>query len=1155
MSHSCRAIVLALGFTLLPSQQLAWSQIAREGKVTYSNFDIRDPGNAQPNFRSRTNGVAPQGAITNTVNAMNSARAALAARVPTLQLELNRWGTAVEAIGTSTARVFLTPESSRPIADIAHDFVSDQAALFGLTQNQANALVGFANYYNPAGNMGWVEYRQEANGIPVFQGEIRFAFTAHGALARMTGNLAPGLDYSKLPTKAAIAPAEAAVRAAATIGMHVVAAQVAAGATREDTRVTQLAQGPFVRPIRTELVYFPLEPGVATLAYSMVLWEEVDAYYILVDATDGTLLWRKNITDHQTQTATYDVYTDDSPGPLSPSNALPGSGIQGAGIGRSTVTLIGNEPPNTFNNLGWMTDGANTTTGNNVDCGLDLSSPNGIDTNGRAVGSPNRVFSFSYNPPPLGTDAPTDANYRNGIVTNLFYWTNIYHDRLYLLGFTEAARNFQTNNFGRGGTGNDAVSAEAQDSSGTNNANFSTPADGMAGRMQMYLFTGPTPRRDGSLETDVFLHELTHGTSNRLHNNGSGLTTQQSGGMGEGWSDFYARAIASTADEDVNGVYASGNYVTYLLSPTFTDNYYYGIRRFPYTVKTNVGPNGRPHNPMTFGDIDLQQINALNDGAFPPSPVINLTGNEVHNIGTIWCMMLFEMRARMIARLGWAAGNQRALQIVTDAMKLDVSSPTILQARDTIIAADNAGFAGADVVDIRNGFAARGAGAGASTTTYSTIYYTIVESFYPSSAAGTITFSDSLGNNNSIPEPGEDVVFTIPLTNRLTIADNNVNARLDNYNASYGNIAPSATVSKTFAYHVPAETACGTTVQIPFVVTSANGTANVTVPLQVGMPTATVSFSENFDGVTAPALPAGWTTATTGSATATWKTATTTVVDSGNYALGTDISTAADASLISPTIAIGAGSQQLSFKHRYTTEETFDGGVLEISIAGGAFTDIITAGGSFVRGGHSGSISSSAGGSALIGRRVWTGIINATGQVVINLPAAASGQNAQFRWRFSSDSSTGSTGWSIDSVQISSTSYGCASIDSDSDGIPNGWESFYGLDPNNPDDAAQDLDGDGTTNQQEYVAGTDPQDSASLFRIVSIASDPGTGATSLSFSSVNGKRYRIEYNDDLSNPNGWTTLQDNVAGTGANIPITDMAVGMTQRFYRVVVEL
>src|SRR5439155_7431933 len=152
-----------------------------------------------------------------------------------------------------------------------------------------------------------------------------------------------------------------------------------------------------------------------------------------------------------------------------------------------------------------------------------------------------------------------------------------------------------------------------------------------------------------------------------------------------------------------------------------------------------------------------------------------ITANEVHNIGTIWCMMLLEMRARMITRLGWATGNQRALQIVTDAMKLDVSSPTILQARDTIIAADNAGFAGDDVPDIRSAFATRGAGAGATVT--GSTFLTVVESYYPSSAAGAITLSDSLGNNNGIAEPGEDIVITIPLTNRLTATDNNVSAK------------------------------------------------------------------------------------------------------------------------------------------------------------------------------------------------------------------------------------------------------------------------------------------------------------------------------------------------------------------------------------------
>ena len=78
-------------------------------------------------------------------------------------------------------------------------------------------------------------------------------------------------------------------------------------------------------------------------------------------------------------------------------------------------------------------------------------------------------------------------------MTNLFYFNNVMHDFSYNLGFTETARNFQTNNFGRGGTGNDSVRAEAQDGSGTNNANFATPPDGQRPRMQQYLFTAPSP--------------------------------------------------------------------------------------------------------------------------------------------------------------------------------------------------------------------------------------------------------------------------------------------------------------------------------------------------------------------------------------------------------------------------------------------------------------------------------------------------------------------------------------------------------------------------------------------------------------------------------------------------------------------------------------
>ena len=115
--------------------------------------------------------------------------------------------------------------------------------------------------------------------------------------------------------------------------------------------------------------------------------------------------------------------------------------------------------------------------------------------------------------------------------------------------------------------------------------------------------------------------------------------------------------------------------------------------------------------------------------------------------------------------------------------------------------------------------------------------------------------------------------------------------------------------------------------------------------------------------------------------------------------------------------------------------------------------------------------------SATLGRKAWSGsvTVNATPQVVVNLPASASGPECAIPLAF----------WQRlihrqhrlehrFCAEISSTSYNCATIDGDGDGIPDGWESLYGFNPNDPADAGQDFDGDGMTNSQEYIAGTDP---------------------------------------------------------------------------------
>jgi Bacterial TSP3 repeat len=160
----------------------------------------------------------------------------------------------------------------------------------------------------------------------------------------------------------------------------------------------------------------------------------------------------------------------------------------------------------------------------------------------------------------------------------------------------------------------------------------------------------------------------------------------------------------------------------------------------------------------------------------------------------------------------------------------------------------------------------------------------------------------------------------------------------------------------------------------------------------------------------------------------------------------------------------------------------------------------------------------------------------------------------QFRWRFGSDSSTGSTGWSVDTVQVSTTNYACTSIDADGDGIPDGYETQHGLDPMNMMDAALDNDGDGRTNLEEYLAGTDPQDAASVLQIISTSQDSANGNVTITFPSVNGVHYRVEFNSALTNPGGWATLlsYSDVVGTGGPIAIVDTsAAGQPERFYRI----
>ena len=472
------------------------------------NYDIREDKNEQAvnaliSFREKSNTNAA--AIADIRDNFAQGEEQLKASIPTLEVEYNQNIRIPEVIGTDVwkANVLrLTSPSGTKRSDVLRNFIKENNNLIGVSQLQADGLKATADYTNPDGNLSYAVLEQTINGIPVFRGEIKAGFTQNGEIFRVINNLAPGLDYSSLTTDFRD-PLDAVNLAAKSINYELKAADVTRNSAASTDSKTVFGTGDWATT--AEKMYFPTEPGVAVPAWRVLIWQPVRAYYVIIDAETGTMLWRKNLTSDQTQAATYNVYTNsgnmmnaaNNPAPIVPGITNPGLGTQGAVIPRNNVTLIGNEGANSFNNNGWITDGTNGTNGetdgNAVEAGLDIDGANGVDPNGKAAGT-NRVFNFDYNPAPGNPapgDSPTLPGYRNGAVTQLFYLNNRYHDELYKLGFTEQARNFQNDNFGRGGVGGDRVSAEAQDSSGTNNANFSIAAEGTRGRMQMYIFSDP----------------------------------------------------------------------------------------------------------------------------------------------------------------------------------------------------------------------------------------------------------------------------------------------------------------------------------------------------------------------------------------------------------------------------------------------------------------------------------------------------------------------------------------------------------------------------------------------------------------------------------------------------------------------------------------
>jgi photosystem II stability/assembly factor-like uncharacterized protein len=306
--------------------------------------------------------------------------------------------------------------------------------------------------------------------------------------------------------------------------------------------------------------------------------------------------------------------------------------------------------------------------------------------------------------------------------------------------------------------------------------------------------------------------------------------------------------------------------------------------------------------------------------------------------------------------------------------------------------------------------------------------------------AGTTITNEGCAPGNGVIDPGEDITMDFAVTNIGPGPTNNLVVTLlptggvtfPSGPQTYGVVAPGAT--GTGEFHFSNNGTCGGTITLTFHLQDGDlDLGNVSITFTLGLlVNSAPSFTENFDGVVAPALPAGWTTAQTGAAAA-WVTSTTNDT-APNSAFGGGAATPGDNSLTSPVIAIPTApvsgtdpGVRLTFRNSYNTEAGFDGGVLEISVNGGLFVDIIAAGGSFVEGGYNGAIGETD--SVLTGRQAWTGNSGGFITTTVNLPPSSYDQNAQLRWRTAYDTGTNPTGGGmrIDTISIyASTRVCCA---------------------------------------------------------------------------------------------------------------------------------
>ena len=532
--------------------------------------------------------------------------------------------------------------------------------------------------------------------------------------------------------------------------------------------------------------------------------------------------------------------------------------------------------------------------------------------------------------------------------------------------------------------------------------------------------------RDGSLDNHIVAHEWGHFISNRLVGNAAGLSTNMAGGLGEGWADFHALMI-TVRPEDIlvganpawSGVFGLAGYALYPSVGT-SNAFYFGIRRVPYS--TNMAKNG-----LTFKHIQ-------NGIALPVTPPTRFGADgannaEVHNAGEVWCNMLWECYAALLrdsGRLTFAQSQQRMRDYLVAAYKLTPNAPTLLEARDALLAAAYV----QDTNDFQafwTAFARRGAGVGAvAPNRFDVTNAGVVESFVTGGDLAVVAKSLDVGvrdcDADGYLDNSEVGHVTVTLRNVGNITLSNTTVSLSSTNPHVGFPAGGSATLPTLA---PLQSASVTLqvellgasgVEVVDVIATYNDIdlaipgARTTTLYARGNTDQVASATENVETLSPP-----WGSIVAGR----WEVSEFGPTDHRFH--GADLGDIADHSIVTPALQVSSSvplafSMQTRWDFERDASAFYDGGVVEISTNGGSTW--VDAGVGVLSPGY-GSVLFTGSGNPLSGRAAYVGqsvSYPALTTVTGNFGSTYAGQSVKLRFRIACDAGVGATGWDIASI-------------------------------------------------------------------------------------------------------------------------------------------